>query len=377
MNKTILGFINKCEGWKIAIKNLHWSSDNMSQHELCDDIADVISDFEDLVSEVEQSITGKVKLNSLNPKEIKIDGLKGFVEDVINDSKSFLSELENMGKNYIGIKAECEAFIGKMQRNLYLVNFTLKEELRSRLKDKLNESRPKNLANVDDAEIEKIRGRRPTSYEARKNQIYKITKIYGIGNGKYSDSSFDAVNLYIRAISSLAIVDDVEVYPCANLNKPEWDVQSDGGYTDYDPHDHMPRSKQYKITITYFDGMKVEGYIKCMAAGTVEHPFASYDTCMVLWPKENRVLENKYRGNQFRLSESELKNFLRKSVIESLRALNEEDFMDKREQEFLEKARRGLRQRDEEEFYRRHPEFRPTGGDVYENRKISLNRSGT
>ena len=36
MNKTILDYINKCEGWKTAIKQLHWDADNLSQHKQCD-----------------------------------------------------------------------------------------------------------------------------------------------------------------------------------------------------------------------------------------------------------------------------------------------------------------------------------------------------
>ena len=65
MKKVILDYINKMEGWKTAIKSLHWDADNLSQHKLCDDIADRIADFQDQVSEVEQSITGKLKINTL------------------------------------------------------------------------------------------------------------------------------------------------------------------------------------------------------------------------------------------------------------------------------------------------------------------------
>jgi hypothetical protein len=43
----------------------------------------------------------------------------------------------------------------------------------------------------------------------------------------------------------------------------------------------------------YDDGMNIGGYIKFMAAGTMDDPFSSYDTCIILWPKNNRVLEGK------------------------------------------------------------------------------------
>ena len=313
MNKNILNYIEECEAWKVGIKNLHWSADNMSQHELCDDIADEISNFEDLVSEVEQSISGKIKLNGFTPKSYKITSLKSFVEDVISASQSFLKELEGMGEKYVGIKSECETFIGTMQRKLYLVNFTLKEELKKRLRDKINESRPKNLANTED--VEKFMGRRPKTIKARINQIYRIVKKYGIDSRKYNDESWQAIDDYYRAITSLGC--EVELKPCGHLNNAD-SMESDGGYCDYDPYDHMPRSKQYAIRITFEDGMTIDGYIKCMAAGTVSDPFASYDTCMVLWPKQNNVLENKNMSKQMRLTEAELKQVVKEAAMKIL-----------------------------------------------------------
>ena len=95
MNSKVLSFVNKMEGWKTAIKSLHWDSKNMSQHKLCDDIADRIADFQDQVSEVEQSISGKLPLNQLKGTEYNISDLKSFVEDVISDSTSFLKDMES------------------------------------------------------------------------------------------------------------------------------------------------------------------------------------------------------------------------------------------------------------------------------------------
>ena len=310
MNKNILNYIEECEAWKVGIKNLHWSADNLSQHELCDDIADEISEFEDLVSEVEQSISGKIKLNGFTPKSYKITSLKSFVEDVISASQSFLKELEGMGEKYIGIKSECETFIGTMQRKLYLVNFTLKEELKKRLRDKINESRPKNLANTVD--VEKFMGRRPKTIKARINQIYRIVKKYGIDSRKYHDEAWQAIDDYYRAITSLGC--EVELKPCGHLNNAD-SMESDGGYCDY-AEDGMPRSKQYSIKIMFEDGMAIDGYIKCMAAGTVSDPFASYDTCMVLWPKQNNVLENK--SMEYNLTEAELKQIVKEAATKIL-----------------------------------------------------------
>ena len=184
MNKTILDYINKCEGWKTAIKQLHWDADNLSQHKLCDEIAEKIADFQDQIAEVEQSISGKLKLNKLKPTSYKVKNLRSFVQDVLDDTNVFFKKIPN-NDNYVGMKSDCEAFLSEMQRELYLVNFTLKEDLRRRLRKSINEAKPKNLANVD--KVDKFLGRRPTSIKSRINKIYSIIKKYGIDSRCYHD----------------------------------------------------------------------------------------------------------------------------------------------------------------------------------------------
>ena len=316
MDKSVLAFIEKLELFKTKIKALHWDSNSLSQHELCDDIAERIADFQDQVSEVEQSISGKLPKEMFKPSNQEygeVGTLKEFVENVIEQTNTFYKKLESKGDKYIGMRSDCESFLSDMQRKLYLVNFTLKEELKKRLRDRINESRPKNLANTED--VEKFMGRRPKTIKARINQIYRIVKKYGIDSRKYHDEAWQAIDDYYRAITSLGC--EVELKPCGHLNNAD-SMESDGGYCDYDPYDHMPRSKQYAIKIMFNDGMNIEGYIKCMAAGTVEDPFASYDTCMVLWPKSNKVLEAKNMSKQMRLTEAELKQIVKEAAIKIL-----------------------------------------------------------
>ena len=160
-------------------------------------------------------------------------------------------------------------------------------------------------------------GRRPKTIKARINQIYRIVKRYGIDSKLYHDDHWQAKDDYYRAITSLGC--DFEMRPCGNSNNLDnWDgITSDGGYCDY-AEDGMPRSKQYAVKIMYDDGMNIGGYIKFMAAGTVEDPFASYDTCMVLWPKSNKVLEAKNMGKQVRLTEAELKQIIKETATKIL-----------------------------------------------------------
>lgn len=304
MNKNVLSFINKLEGYKSAIKELHWDADNMSQHQLCDDIASLISDFQDQVSEVEQSMSGKLPIGNLKPTPYKVRDLRSFVEDVLDSANSFYKGLK--GDDYIGMRSDCESFLSDMQRKLYLVGFTMKEDLKRRLRDRINESMPKNLARHD--EVDKFIGRKPKTMKGRINQIYRIVKKYGIDSKLYSDEAWQAVDDYCKAIGSLGC--EVEVKPCANISNAD-SMMSDGGYCDYDPSDNMPRSKQYAIKIEFEDGMCIGGYIKCMAAGTVNQPFSRYDTCIVLWPKSNRILE----GRTLSLNEDELRGVIKDAVV--------------------------------------------------------------
>lgn len=308
MNPKVLTFVNKLEGYKTAIKQLHWDAKNMSQHELCDDIAESIAEFQDTVSEVEQSITGKLKVNSLNPTEYKIKNLKAFVEDVLDATNTFYKEVKDMGDTYVGMASDCESFLSDMQRKLYLVNFTMKEDFKREFREKLNESMPKNLAKHD--EVDKFVGRRPKTMKARINQIYRIVKRYGIDSKVYHDENWQAISDYYRAISSLGC--EVEMKPCGHIENID-SMESDGGYCDY-AEDGMPRSKQYAVKIMFEDGMNIDGYIKCMAAGTMEDPFSSYDTCIVLWPKSNRMLE----GKEYKLTEGELKQLVKEAAIKVL-----------------------------------------------------------
>ena len=145
--------------------------------------------------------------------------------------------------------------------------------------ERIYESRPKNPSNVDN--IEKFSGRKPMSIKARINQIYKLINKYGISSRKYTGDNWKAVDHYRKVIESLGYEFS---YWCEN-----------GGYTDYDKTLEMNMSKEYKVRIESEDGKDISGYMKMMAAGTMEDPWSSYDTCMVLWPSNGRGLEESIR----------------------------------------------------------------------------------
>ena len=141
MKKYIISFISELESFKSDIKQLHWAANSLPQHQLCDDIANIISDYQDKVAEVEQSISGKFPVNVLKGEKHNVTTLKKFVEDVIASTKSFYAKLKKEGDEYIGMRSDTEAVLSDLQRQLYLVDFTVKESLKQRLRDKINENR--------------------------------------------------------------------------------------------------------------------------------------------------------------------------------------------------------------------------------------------
>ena len=254
MKENVLTYVNKLEGYKTAIKNLHWSSKNMSEHKLFDDIAESVASIQDEVAEMEQGMHGQIERNKLNPTAYTIESNQKFLDDMLDATKEFHKSIS--GEEYIGIRSSEESFIGELNKFKYLMDLCLKEDLQRRI----------NKARINEGEISKY----PKSVKGRENLIYKAVRGARLDSMKYHDESWQALRDYDYIISSLGL--DF-TYWCEN-----------GGYCDYDPTDHMARSKEYKIKITFPDGFAFGGYIKMMAAGTVEDPFSAYDTCIVLWP---------------------------------------------------------------------------------------------
>ena len=140
MKSSILVYINKLQAYRTAIKNIHWSSSNMSEHKLFDDIGNTVSDVQDEVAEIAQGIYGKLKFNELKPKRYNITSSKKMLQDLLSTTETFLQTL-NRNKSLVGIKSVIENFVGELNKYLYLLDFCLKEDLKPRLKNQINENK--------------------------------------------------------------------------------------------------------------------------------------------------------------------------------------------------------------------------------------------
>ena len=139
MKSIIISYINKLHGYKTAVKNLHWSAKNMSEHKLCDDIIDSIDKNEDEIAEICQGIHKQIKLNELKPIQYKISSTDKMLVDLLNDTKEFHSKLTN--ERYIGLRSVIENFMGEINKFQYLIRFCIKEDFKRNAKQRFNECR--------------------------------------------------------------------------------------------------------------------------------------------------------------------------------------------------------------------------------------------
>jgi hypothetical protein len=210
---------------------------------LCDDIADRLSDFQDQVGEVEQSISGNLPFNKLKPVEYKVKNLKSFVEDVISDTNSFYKEIKKKGENYVGMASDCESFLSDMQRNLYLVNFTLKEDFKREYKRRINESKTKsnNMLQMSGADFGAMvtEAIKEVMNKSNINENCRESEVVG---GNYKDKELDFTHFAVNKYTNL-IVDgwNYSGYDTEDLKSNKYDYF----YVDLEDNGFNP--KAYKI----------------------------------------------------------------------------------------------------------------------------------
>jgi DNA-binding ferritin-like protein len=219
MKTNILNYINKLQGYKTAIKNLHWSSKTMSEHKLLDEIADSVANNQDEIAEMCQGIYGKFKLNELKSKRYNIINSKKMLHDMLRDTKSFYSSIK--GRELTGVRSVVETFIGDINKFIYLMEMCIKEdikrnliastlnekiiklndnELRGIIKEAINNTLFDNINTSKDMNIDEFKEFIINSMEAQKQDIINdINKI-----NQKSIETFNILKDFIKKFDSIA-----------------------------------------------------------------------------------------------------------------------------------------------------------------------------
>ena len=114
-----INFLCQIEGWKTKCKNLHWAAQNDSIHRRLDDLADVLSSYQDALAEDYMGINGRVRPDILTGISSNAIEPNTFFSEIIENTLSFYSQIDS-NVVYAGIKSETETFIHNLNKIKYL-----------------------------------------------------------------------------------------------------------------------------------------------------------------------------------------------------------------------------------------------------------------
>ena len=119
-----INFLCQIEGWKTKCKNLHWAAQNDSIHRRLDDLADVLSSYQDALAEDYMGINGRVRPDILTGISSNAIEPNTFISEIIENTLSFYSQIYS-SVVYAGIKSETETFIHNLNKIKYLFSLCI------------------------------------------------------------------------------------------------------------------------------------------------------------------------------------------------------------------------------------------------------------
>ena len=119
-----INFLCQIEGWKTKCKNLHWAAQNDSIHRRLDDLADVLSSYQDALAEDYMGINGRVRPDILTGIPSNAIEPNTFISEIIESTLSFYSQIDS-SVVYEGIKSETGTFIHNLKKIKYLFSLCI------------------------------------------------------------------------------------------------------------------------------------------------------------------------------------------------------------------------------------------------------------
>ena len=119
-----INFLCQIEGWKTKCKNLHWAAQNDSIHRRLDDLADVLSSYQDALAEDYMGINGRIRPDILTGISSNAIEPNTFISEIIENTLSFYSRIDS-SVVYAGIKSETETFIHNLNKIKYLFSLCI------------------------------------------------------------------------------------------------------------------------------------------------------------------------------------------------------------------------------------------------------------
>lgn len=120
MIHTHLRFI---ESVKVRLKVMHWNAASMNAHVMCDEVAEIVNEYQDAFAENSFGIAGISKMteNSFLPHLIHVNTITELLEELSASVIDIRMKFELMGDGkFIGLIGICDGFIPEVTKYIYL-----------------------------------------------------------------------------------------------------------------------------------------------------------------------------------------------------------------------------------------------------------------
>lgn len=120
----VLEYIKKLEGYRIRIREIHWSADSHSLHILADSLMEDLESYEDSVAEDFMGLIGyRIQVGAVVPKLPKATEIKSLIDEIINDSLTLKNCIDGLPK-WTGMVNLIDDCIHTLNKSKYLADLT-------------------------------------------------------------------------------------------------------------------------------------------------------------------------------------------------------------------------------------------------------------
>lgn len=125
----MIRYIDAMQGYKTAVKNLHWASKKLSNsdkrgiHLYLDDFTDTLASFEDSVFEDFMGISGPIDPQEIQSISCQCSNVKDLISTILVDTLNLYENIPQVSV-FMGMKSEFEVFIHNLNQFKYRFNLT-------------------------------------------------------------------------------------------------------------------------------------------------------------------------------------------------------------------------------------------------------------
>lgn len=120
IEESILEYIRKVEGYRIRLREIHWSTSKHSEHILTDNIMGILTEHEDSVAEVCMGVLGiRIKVGQVVPILPDANELRSLLDVALENAVDLKTKVED-NKLFSGLTNILDDCIQELSKGKYL-----------------------------------------------------------------------------------------------------------------------------------------------------------------------------------------------------------------------------------------------------------------